>query len=186
MLKIATPQELQAEIRAIMAFIHHSEKPDRQVIVSKLNELADRVAARKRAPKVKLPKSIDPPSYTLKELQKAGLDTAVQSLSNPQSFIYKLNDKLRGNYGVSVPLAGSYQGKAFVQIDPKGLTGDSGDTEVPLVAYANANGTTTNIPLKKLKLYVWWEKRDKGYNIVLKVDTSKPNMDAEKKRLQDY
>jgi len=26
MLKIATPQELQAEIRAIMAFIHHSEK----------------------------------------------------------------------------------------------------------------------------------------------------------------
>ena len=184
MLKIASPQELQAEIRAIMAFVHASEKPDRQVVAIKLRELADRVAARK--PKVKLPKSVNPPSYTLKELQRAGLDTAFMSLSSPSQYIYKLNDKLRGNYGVSVPLPGSYQGKASVQIDPKGLTGDSGDAEVTLMAYAIANGTSTNIPLKKLKLYVWWEKRDKGYNIILKVGTSKPNMDAEKKRLQDY
>jgi len=45
MQKIASPQELQAEIRAIMAFVHASEKPDRRAIASKLRELADRVAA---------------------------------------------------------------------------------------------------------------------------------------------
>ncbi len=43
MQKIASPQQLQAEIKAIMAFIHSSEKPDRQVVASKLRELADRV-----------------------------------------------------------------------------------------------------------------------------------------------
>ena len=44
--KIASPNELQAELRAIMAFIHASEKPDRQVVAEKLSELADRVADR--------------------------------------------------------------------------------------------------------------------------------------------
>jgi hypothetical protein len=53
MQKIASPQELQAEIRAIMAFVHASEKPDRQVIASKLNELADRLGASKE----KIPES---------------------------------------------------------------------------------------------------------------------------------
>ena len=42
--KIASPQELQAELRSIMAFIHASEKPDRDAVASKLRELADRVA----------------------------------------------------------------------------------------------------------------------------------------------
>jgi len=45
MLKIASPRELQAELKAIIAFIHHSEKPDREVVASKLRALADRVAA---------------------------------------------------------------------------------------------------------------------------------------------
>jgi hypothetical protein len=54
MQKIASPQELQAEIRAIMAFVHASEKPDRQVIASKLRELAGRLAAVK---KEKIPES---------------------------------------------------------------------------------------------------------------------------------
>jgi len=49
MQKIASPQDLQAEIKAIMAFVHASEKPDRQVVASKLRDLADRVAA---APKM--------------------------------------------------------------------------------------------------------------------------------------
>ena len=43
MQKIASPQQLQAEIKAIMAFVHNSEKPDRQVVASKLRELANRV-----------------------------------------------------------------------------------------------------------------------------------------------
>jgi hypothetical protein len=42
--KIATPQDLQAELHSIMALIHASEKPDRQVIASRLNGLADKVA----------------------------------------------------------------------------------------------------------------------------------------------
>jgi hypothetical protein len=54
--KIASPQDLQAEIRGIMAFIHASEKPDRQVLASKLRELAHRVAA---APKPARQKALD-------------------------------------------------------------------------------------------------------------------------------
>ena len=49
MQKIASPQELQAELKAVMAFIHHSEKPDRQVVAAKIRELADRVAGQKYA-----------------------------------------------------------------------------------------------------------------------------------------
>jgi len=49
MQKIASPRELQAEIQALMAFVHASEKPDRQVVASKLNELADRIAGPKCA-----------------------------------------------------------------------------------------------------------------------------------------
>lgn len=45
MQKIASPRELQAELKAIMAFVHSSEKPDREVVASKLRALADRVAA---------------------------------------------------------------------------------------------------------------------------------------------
>jgi hypothetical protein len=48
MQKIASPQELQAELRAVMAFIHGhgpNGKPGRQAIAAKLRELADRVAA---------------------------------------------------------------------------------------------------------------------------------------------
>lgn len=47
MQKIASPVELQAALRDLVAFIHgHGPdgKPDRQVIASKLRELADRVA----------------------------------------------------------------------------------------------------------------------------------------------
>jgi hypothetical protein len=44
MKKIASPVELQAELRSIMAFIHASEKPDRQVIAQKLRDLANRTA----------------------------------------------------------------------------------------------------------------------------------------------
>jgi len=46
--KVASPQELQAELQSIMAFIHgHGPegKPDRQVVAAKLRALADRVAA---------------------------------------------------------------------------------------------------------------------------------------------
>ncbi len=49
MQKIASPQDLQAELRSIMAFIHgHGSegKPDRQIIASKLRDLADRLANR--------------------------------------------------------------------------------------------------------------------------------------------
>lgn len=50
MQKIASPQQLQAELKAIMAFVHSSEKPDREVIASKLRELADCVAGRTEDP----------------------------------------------------------------------------------------------------------------------------------------
>jgi hypothetical protein len=43
--KIASPQDLQAEIHNILAFIRASERPSRQVIALKFRELADRVAA---------------------------------------------------------------------------------------------------------------------------------------------
>ena len=49
MQKIASPQELQAELKAIMAFVHASEKPDRQVVASKLRALAGRLATEKLA-----------------------------------------------------------------------------------------------------------------------------------------
>lgn len=42
--KIASPQDLQAELRSLVAFVHASEKPDRQVIAAKLRDLASRVA----------------------------------------------------------------------------------------------------------------------------------------------
>lgn len=45
--KIASPQDLQAELRSLMAFVqaHGPEgKPDRQVLAAKLHDLADRVA----------------------------------------------------------------------------------------------------------------------------------------------
>lgn len=48
MQKIASPRELQAELQSLMAFVHgHGPdgKPNRQVIASKLRELADRTAA---------------------------------------------------------------------------------------------------------------------------------------------
>ena len=48
MKKIASPNELQAEIRSIIAFVHgHGPegKPDREAIAGKLRDLADRVAA---------------------------------------------------------------------------------------------------------------------------------------------
>lgn len=45
--RIASPRDLQAELRSVVAFIHASEKPDRQIVASKLRDLADRVA---RAP----------------------------------------------------------------------------------------------------------------------------------------
>lgn len=47
MQKIATPQDLQAELRSLMAFVHEhgpDGKPDRQVVAAKLRDLADRVA----------------------------------------------------------------------------------------------------------------------------------------------
>jgi hypothetical protein len=50
MKKIASPQELQAELLSVMAFIHehgHGGQPDRHVITAKLRDLADRVAAGK-------------------------------------------------------------------------------------------------------------------------------------------
>jgi hypothetical protein len=47
-MRIASPNEFQVELRAIMAFIHASEKPDRQVVASKLRDLADRMAASPR------------------------------------------------------------------------------------------------------------------------------------------
>ena len=47
-MRIASPNELQAELKAIMAFVHASEKPDRQVVAAKIRELADRVAASPR------------------------------------------------------------------------------------------------------------------------------------------
>jgi hypothetical protein len=48
MQKIASPRELQAELKALMAFVHHSTKPDRQAVAAKIRELADRVARRPR------------------------------------------------------------------------------------------------------------------------------------------
>ena len=52
--KIASPQDLQAELQSLRAFVHASEKPDRQVIAAKLHDLADRVAGVK---KEKIPES---------------------------------------------------------------------------------------------------------------------------------
>ncbi len=46
MKRIAAPQDLQAELLSLRAFIHHSEKPDREVIASKLHDLAFRVNGR--------------------------------------------------------------------------------------------------------------------------------------------
>jgi len=76
MQKIASPQDLQAEIRAIMAFVHASEKPDRQVIASKLRELADRVAASKSAGRMKFRIWTGPTQVkeVAKRLQRAGID----------------------------------------------------------------------------------------------------------------
>lgn len=44
MKKIASPCELQAELRGLMEFVHNSGKPDRKVLAAKIRELADRVA----------------------------------------------------------------------------------------------------------------------------------------------
>jgi len=49
MRKIASPQELQSEIHAIMAYIQGPGKPERRVVAAKLRELADRVASGKEA-----------------------------------------------------------------------------------------------------------------------------------------
>ena len=47
--KIASPQDLQAEIRSVMAYVHdHPGKPDREVVATKLRDLAERVAAKSR------------------------------------------------------------------------------------------------------------------------------------------
>jgi len=42
--KIASPQDLQTELRRIMAYCQGSENPSRDVLASELRELADRVA----------------------------------------------------------------------------------------------------------------------------------------------
>lgn len=47
MIKIASPQDLQAELRSLMAFVHDhgpEGRPDREVVAAKLRDLADRVA----------------------------------------------------------------------------------------------------------------------------------------------
>lgn len=59
MQKIASPRELQAELKAIMAFVHASEKPDRQVVASKLRALADRVAGASKRDLEKLVERLD-------------------------------------------------------------------------------------------------------------------------------
>ena len=49
MKKIASPVELQAELRSLMAFIqgHGPEgKPDRDVVAAKIRDLADRTASK--------------------------------------------------------------------------------------------------------------------------------------------
>ena len=43
--RIASPRDLQAELQSIRAFVHASERPDREVVASKLRDLANRVAA---------------------------------------------------------------------------------------------------------------------------------------------
>jgi hypothetical protein len=51
--KIASPQELQAELQSILAFAHgHGPegKPERQVVAARLRALADRVAASRQLP----------------------------------------------------------------------------------------------------------------------------------------
>ena len=76
MQKIASPQDLQAELKAIMAFIHASEKPDRQVVASKLRELADHVAGTKSAGRLKFRIFTGPTQVkeVTKRLQRAGID----------------------------------------------------------------------------------------------------------------
>jgi len=70
MQKIASPQELQAELKAIMAFVHSSEKPDRQVVAAKIRELANRVVGRQIGV-TKLIPSVERAERTLKELKAA-------------------------------------------------------------------------------------------------------------------
>lgn len=148
-------------------------------------------AARKKAPK--FPSSVDAPSWALKEMQSK-VDRAMSSLYPPSDYVSEVNKKLRDQkWGVSVPLPGSYQGQAAIQLDTSRVGGalrkDSGEAEVPFVAYAVNSalpGGSKDIPVKGFKLYLWWEKDadGKGYNIVAKVDKSKPSMDSEKARLQ--
>jgi hypothetical protein len=52
--KIATPQDFQAELRSISAFVQsHPDKPEREIVAAKLRDLANRVAERApEAPKL--------------------------------------------------------------------------------------------------------------------------------------
>lgn len=51
MKRIASPHELQTELRRLLAYCQGPDRPSRQVLVARLNELANRVAVLK----VKLP-----------------------------------------------------------------------------------------------------------------------------------
>lgn len=42
--KIASPNELQAELKSVMDYVHQEEKPDRDVVASMLYDLAERVS----------------------------------------------------------------------------------------------------------------------------------------------
>jgi hypothetical protein len=79
MRKIATPQDLQAELHGIMAYVHATEKPDRQVVASQLRGLADRLAFQ-RTPFLLQTKA------ALKNLQKQSASAQAQVLSYMKSF----------------------------------------------------------------------------------------------------
>jgi hypothetical protein len=171
MKKIASPDELQAELRSLMAFIqgHGPDgKPDRQVLALKLNELADRMSARPRKPK--LPKTMEAASFEIVKI-KSLVEGNIKTLDAPWQHVQKLNEKLKGSHGVSVPMSSSYNGKASVQIAKDSVLYKKGEGEatIPFVAYVVHTGGSTDIPLKNVKLQMKWTPTEKGYDIEKKV-----------------
>jgi hypothetical protein len=89
MKKIASPQELQAELKSLMAYVQGygpEGKPDRQVIASKLRALADRVAAKIDWPRKGQSAEIKGPGGAVAELKPA---------KSQGEFMLKFKDRTR-------------------------------------------------------------------------------------------
>lgn len=150
------------------------------------------MAARRRPRPPKLPSSIRVPDWAIKKARQY-TDGNSQSSTPPHRLIYEANQKLRDQkYGVhlsNVPelmKIGLYDPPLQLK-DPGGTYADSGEVEVPLVAYiANRNA---DIPITNARLYIQWEPdgdRNRGYWVVSKIAESRPDLDKMMDDLKRY